>query len=109
MVRLAYILGACAILTACGVFGLWVSELSQGDARLEEFLNGPSPVERFRAQGGGSGERSAEEPPLVAQAKALALLLNPPKSAERPSAVGVAAKPSPGAPAVRPAAASVRF
>ena len=109
MVRLAYILGACAILTACGVFGLWVSELSQGDARLEEFLNGPSAVERFKARGGGSGARSAEEPPLVVQAKALALLLNPPKSPERASAAGVAAKPSPGAPAVRPAAPSVRF
>jgi len=109
MIRLLQILGICAMLAACGVFGLLLNERSQQDARLEEFLNGPGAVERFRAQGGGSGEGSAEEPPLVVQAKALALLLNPPKNPEWPSAVGVAAKSSPGAPAVRPAAPSVRF
>jgi len=109
MVRLFYILGTCAMLAACGVFGLLPSGRGWHDARVEEFLNGPSAVERFRAQGGESGERSAEEPPLVVQAKALGLLLNPPKSAERPSAPGVTAKPSPGAPVVRPAAPSVRF
>ena len=91
------------------MFGLLLSEPAQRDARVEEFLNGPSAVERFKARGGGSGARSAEEPPLVVQAKALALLLNPPKSPERPSPAGVATKPSPGAPAVRPAAPSVRF
>ena len=109
MVRLLYILSVCAILAACGVFGLLLSGRSQQDARVEEFLSGPSAVERFKARGGGSGARSAEEPPLVVQAKALALLLNPPKSPQRPSAAGVPARSSLGAPAVRPAAASVRF
>jgi len=110
MVKLLYILSVCAMLAAGGVFGILLSGWTRHDARLEEFLNRPSAVERFGAQGSESGEQSVEEPPLVVQAKALALLLNPPKSAERPSAAaGVAAKPSPGAPAVRPAAPSVRF
>ena len=109
MVRFVYILGVCAMVGACGLLGLWMSERDQHDARIEAFLKGPSAVERFKAQGSGVGERSAEEPPLVVQAKALALLLNPPKSPERPSPAGVTAKPSPGAPAVRPAAPSVRF
>ena len=109
MVRLLYILSVCAILAACGVFGLLLSGRSQQDARVEEFLSGPSAVERFRAQDGGSGARSAEVPPLVVQAKAIALLLNPPKRPEGPSSAGVAARSSLAAPAVRPAAPSVRF
>ena len=89
--------------------GLLLSERGQRDARVEEFLNGPSAVERFKTQGSGSGERSAEEAPLVVQAKTLALLLNSPKSPERSSPAVADAKFSPAAPAVRPAAPSVRF
>jgi len=109
MVRLAYILGGCAILAACGVFGLLLTDRDQHNARLEGFLNGPGAVERFRAQGGEAGARSGEEPPLVVQAKALALLLNPAKSPDRPLAAVVAERLSPSAPAVRPVAPSVRF
>jgi hypothetical protein len=63
--RLLHILSISVVLAPCVVFGLLLSERGQYDPRLEEFLSGPSAVERFRAQGGGSGERSAEEPPAV--------------------------------------------
>lgn len=109
MVRLLYILGVWAMLAAGGVLGLWWSERGKVDQETEEFLNRPSAIQRFRAQGGESGDRTTEVSPLVVQAKLFAVCLDPPKSPEKPTAVGSTVSSAPPAPPVRPTAPSVRF
>jgi hypothetical protein len=109
MVRLLHILGICVWLGAAGVVGLWLSGRSQHSSQIEEFLNRPGAIQMFRAQAGESGVRQAEISPLVAQAEAYARLVDPPKRPERPSASVLTASASLAAPAVRPAAPSVRF
>ena len=109
MVKLLYILGTCAMLAAGGVFGLWWCERGKVDREIEEFLNRPGAVERFRAQGSGSESRPAEVSALVVQAEAYARLLDPPRKAETLPAPAPASSPALAVPVVRPAAPSAVF
>ena len=88
MIRLLYLWSISAVVTACGVVGLCAWEWDWADAEQEEFLHAPGAVERFRETAGQREGRGGEKAsPLVAQAKALASLLNPPPVAEKTSEV----------------------
>jgi hypothetical protein len=110
MVRVLYILGGCAMLAACGVFGLWLTERSRDDLRFEEIRGGSGVLQMFRLQDGGLADRAPEVPPLVAQAEAFARLLAPAQSPNngpfpppRPVALTSAAQ------GIRPLASSANF
>lgn len=111
MVRVLYIVGSCTLLAAGGVFGCWLIERSRGDLRLEEMRGGSSDVQMLKRPGGESGVRPAEVPPLVAQAQALSLYLNPPPSAERitPAGSRLATDVKPQPLPIRPLALSASF
>src|SRR4030042_3544872 len=59
----------------------------RGDKQREQFLNSAGAIEQFKeAKGGKSENRGRETSPLVKQAEAFALYLNPPpKPATEPS------------------------
>ena len=97
------------MLAAGGVLRLWWCERGRVDPEVAEFLNRPSAIQRFRAQGSGPRAPSVEDSPLVAQAKALELYLDPPKRPEKPTLVVSMVSFAPPAPPVRPAAPSARF
>ena len=107
MVRLFYILGGCAMLAACGVCGLWVSERNRDDSRLEMTVSRPSFAEGLRARNGGAGIHRVDVSPLVAQAEVFARVLDPPKPAENKPKLAVQTMSLP--PAIRPSVPSARF
>jgi len=109
MVRAFYILGICMLLTDGGVLALWLSGRGKVDREIAEFLNRPGAIQRFSARGGEPEVRSAEDSPLVVQAKLLASILDPPKSPGTPTLAVSTVSSVPPAPPVRPAAPSVRF
>jgi len=91
---------AAVFLVFLAVFGV------QSDEKAEEFLNSPGVIEQFNeARGTKTKDTSSQTPPLVEQAKAFGLFLNPPATA--------APKPrtpaSTRSPAVRPSLVSARF
>jgi len=107
MVRSLYILGSCAILAACGVFGLWLGERSRDDLWLEGTRNRPGCVELHKAESGETRVHRIEVPPLVAQAEAFSRFLDPPKPVEsKPESV---AQTTSLLPTIRPPVSSVRF
>lgn len=115
MVRVLYILGGCTMLATCGVFRLWLSEQNHDDPCFEDICDSPGAIqafqERCRADTTASGEMVS---PLVSQAQAFALYLNPPtlavveQSKEPPSDSGTSPQMDP-VPRTRPAASSPRF
>jgi hypothetical protein len=109
MVRVLQILGVGAVFAAGGILTLSVSHWRQDDPQLEEIRNRPSAVEMFKAGGSRVDDPSKERPPLVVQAEAFALLLNPPKSPETPPALTLAGSPKPALPPIRPLAPSANF
>jgi hypothetical protein len=115
MVRLFYIVGISSLLASCGVFGLCVRQWSSYDPTAKEFLASPTAIERFQEIHSPLNDAVEKEtPPLVVQARLLALCLEPPSPAvmgrrdEAPGArdAGTAAPP---APILRPPAPSVTF
>jgi hypothetical protein len=72
----------------------------RGDKQIEQFLNSAGVIEGFKeAKGEKSGDNQHEISPLVKQAEAFALYLNPPpKSTPAPSAPGVKSEPRPAGP-----------
>ena len=80
-----YTLGVLALASAGTILTLSILDWSRKDPRTEEILAYPSAVQRFIGQGNGSGVRPAEVSPLVVQAEAFALYLDPPKVSERSS------------------------
>lgn len=113
MVRLLYILGGFAIFTACGVFVLWLSEPSGDGPRSEDIYSGPGAIQTFTEKSRGDTKESGETvSPLVSQAQAFALYLNPPgvadEAKEPPLDPGTSPQMAPVLP-IRPPAPSVRF
>jgi hypothetical protein len=109
MLRTFYVLGFCAILAACGVLGLWQRERSSNKPAFGEFFSRPSAVQMFNAQGNKSEMRSAENSPLVAQAKTFAQYLKPPRRLDPPSTPVLKATLKLSPPAVQPVAPPVLF
>lgn len=124
-VRLLHIVGVSAILIACALLDLCIRQWCEGDSWQEDLPRSPSAVRMLIES---AGERKEDEvnkvSPLVAQAEILAAYLNPPKPAKekvtqalpvaegkREAAPVVEGKREVAevAPAVRPAAASVKF
>jgi hypothetical protein len=114
MARTLYILSICAIASAFGVFGYWLNERGRPDPELEAILGGPGVVEVFRERRGGrpAGDGGQVVVPLVAQAQAFALLLDPPQAASSGDEAGLEKASGSEAPAVpigRPAELAVEF
>jgi hypothetical protein len=109
MVRVLQILSICTLLSAGGVFALSVSLWRQDDPQLDEIRSRPSAIEVFKESGSRASDCSGERPPLIVQAEAFALLLNPPKSAEKPPAALLTVSSKPAMPPIRPMAPSVNF
>ena len=110
MLGLLPILGFFLILLAGGILALSVSAWSHADLQLEEIRNRPSAVEWFKeSDGQGRNLAGGGTAPLIVQAEALAAYLNPPQGPHRPLAPVVTSDAAPPAPAIRPAAPSVKF
>ncbi len=109
MVRALQILGLCMLFAAGGILALSVLLWRRDDPRLGEIRNWPNAIETFQTGGSRADDPSRERPPLVVQAEAFALLLNPPKSPETPPALTLAGSPKPALPAIRPPAPSANF
>ena len=107
MLRMPYVLGGCAMLAACGVFGLWLSERNRDDPRLKMIRDRPGCTQVSRANGGDAAIRRVDVPPLVAQAEAFARYLDPPKPVE--DKLELAIQTMSLLPASRPSVPSVRF
>jgi hypothetical protein len=114
MARILYILSICAIASAFGVFGYCLNERGQPDPQLEAILGGPGVVQAFRERRGGqaAGDGGQVVAPLVAQAQAFALLLNPPRpasSGEEAGLEGGLESEAPAAPIGRSAELAIEF
>jgi hypothetical protein len=109
MLRIMYILGISALTLAGTLLVLSALDRSRQDPNGEQIAGHPNAIQQFRAHVSGSGIRSAEDSPLVTQAKALALYLNPAEDPEKPSSPMMTVGGAPAALVVRPAAPSVRF
>ena len=109
MIRVLQILGVGVLLAAGGICGLAGSLWRREDPALDEIRRRPSAIAVFQATGRRSGDRSAERSPLIVQAEAFALLLNPPKGPEKPAAAALTVSPKPALPPVRPLAPAVNF
>ncbi|MBN1359295.1 MAG: hypothetical protein JW993_01830 [Sedimentisphaerales bacterium] len=116
MVRLLYTLGVCAMLIAGGVARLCVNQWHRDGSEPDRLAEHLAIVEVFRLRYGGQRtEDSAQTAsPLVVQAEAFAVYLNPPVvAAEEESGSPVVPLTSHGlqasAPAVRPASVSADF
>lgn len=109
MVRVLQIMSVCALLWAGVILGLTASRWRQNDPQLADIRHRPSAVERFKANGNRASDSSGERPALIVQAEAFALLLDPPKSPEKPPTVGLMGSPKPAMPPIRPVAPTVNF
>jgi len=103
MVRILHILAFCVLLAAGVVLGLAGSLWWRGDPALDGIRHGPSALEVFQQMGRGTADRSTGRSPLVAQAEAFALHLNPPRPPQ-PRAAGL-----PERPPLRPLAPGASF
>jgi len=110
-----YIPGALALLAACAVLVFHAEHRPRTDSQLEAVLNGPSAIDRFKQDMDGSQSLDRQVSPLVVQAEAFSRHLNPPKSAEKPSAPAerlprfARNDMASSAPPIRPAAPVPRF
>jgi hypothetical protein len=102
-------------LAACGVFRLWLSERSRDDPCFEEICDSPGAIQAFQERSRGDTIAGREVvSPLLCQAQAFALYLNPPAPAvaEQPKEPPLDSGVSPRMDEVqrtRPAASSPRF
>jgi hypothetical protein len=77
--RITSILAAVLAITLVGFFIFRIVHGAQGNSPVREFLNSPTVVEKFKtAEGNRAKTRSSQISPLVQQAQAIALYLNPP-------------------------------
>lgn len=91
---------AAGILIFPAVFG------ARGDKAIEEFLKSPGAIEQFQRAKGDQAEGEGQISPLVKQARAFALYLNPPAPKRPPR---TATRPSKARPAPRPKVTSAKF
>jgi hypothetical protein len=79
--RITSILAAVLAIALVGFFVFRIAHGAQGDNPVREFLNSPTVIEKFKtAEGNRAKTRSSQISPLVQQAQAIALYLNPPAS-----------------------------
>ena len=80
MINTLRITSIIAAILACIFFVFSVVLGDRSDENLEEFLNSPGVIEKFNSTAGNKAENSERQvSPLVQQAEAFALYLNPPK------------------------------
>jgi hypothetical protein len=94
MVRIAQVISVLIFAAAGLLFAQEITVLVRDEPRAEP-VTGPSATERFRQGRSGQSDESERQPPLIEQAQAFALYLNPPPP------------PVASAPAPRPAAAGM--
>ncbi|MHC4645756.1 MAG: hypothetical protein ACYTBJ_09635 [Planctomycetota bacterium] len=88
MIKTLRITGAIAAVLAVGFFAFSAVYGFRDDQKIEEFLKTPSVAEKFKkpAKGGRAGRRDKnQDSPLIVQARAFALYLNPPPPPPPPS------------------------
>ena len=79
--RITSILAAALAITIVGFFVFRIVYGVQSDEKIKDFLSSPGVIEKFKkAEGNRSKTSSGQNPPLVQQAQAFALYLNPPVS-----------------------------
>lgn len=100
MIKTLRITSIIAVVLAVFLFVLPAVFGVRGDKQIEQFLNSAGAIEEFRAARGGKVEdKRNETSPLVKQAEAFALYLNPPpKPKPEPAVSGVKSKPRPAGP-----------
>jgi len=100
MIKTLRITSIIAVVLAVVFFALPAAFGFRGDKQIEQFLNSAGVIEGFKgAKGEKSGDNQHEISPLVKQAEAFALYLNPPpKPTPAPSAPGVKSEPRPAGP-----------
>jgi len=81
MIKTLRITSVIAAILACVLFAFPVVFGVRNNVNLEEFLNSPGAIEKFRSTEGKKAKKSeSQSSPLVQQAEAFAKYLNPPKS-----------------------------
>ncbi len=103
MVKTLRITTITAALLAAGFLIFPAVSGARGDKAIEEFLKSPGAIEKFQRARGDQVEGEGQISPLVKQARAFALYLNPP-APKRP-----AIRPSRVQPAPRPKVTSAKF
>lgn len=100
MIKTLRITSIIAVVLAVVFFALPAAFGFRGDKQIEQFLNSAGVIEGFKdAKGEKSGDNQREVSPLVKQAEAFALYLNPPPKPEPvPSAPGAKNEPRPAGP-----------
>lgn len=79
--RITSILAAALAITIVGFFVFRIVYGVQSDEKIKDFLSSPGVIEKFKkAEGNRSKTSSGQNPPLVQQAQAFSLYLNPPVS-----------------------------
>lgn len=85
MIKTLRITSIIAVVLAAGFFTLPAFFGVRGEKGIEEFLNSPGAIENFnKARGEKSAKSQDQLSPLVEQAQAFALYLNPPKAEPKP-------------------------
>ena len=103
MVKTLRITTIIAALLAAGFLIFPAVLEARGDKAIEEFLKSPGAIEKFqRARGDHQAEGEGQISPLVKQARAFALYLNPPP--KRPARTATRPRPAP-----RPKVTSAKF
>jgi hypothetical protein len=104
MVKTLRITTITAALLAAGFLIFPAVLEARGDKAIEEFLKSPGAIEKFqRARGDHQAEGEGQISPLVKQARAFALYLNPP-APKRPPRTATRPRPAP-----RPKVTSAKF
>ena len=104
MVKTLRITTITAALLAAGFLIFPAVLEARGDKAIEEFLKSPGAIEKFqRARGDHQAEGEGQISPLVKQARAFALYLNPP-APKRPARTASRPRPTP-----RPKVTSAKF
>lgn len=92
--RITSILTAVLAVILVGFFVFRTVHGTSGNEKIREFLDSPSVVERFRtAEGNRTKTMAGQRSPLVQQAQAFALYLNPPVSKPRNPLTGRSTNP----------------
>jgi len=103
MVKTLRITTITAALLAAGFLIFPAVLEARGDKAIEEFLKSPGAIEKFQRAKGDQAEGEGQISPLVKQARAFALYLNPP-APKRPARTASRPRPTP-----RPKVTSAKF
>ena len=93
MIKTLRITSIVVVALAAGFVIFPVFFATADDNEIEKLLNSPGPIDKFKqAKDSKTTKGTDHVPPLVEQAKAFALYLNPPKTAKKPEARKTAGK-----------------